>query len=178
MLKLLKKNNGGFSLAEILIVIALLGILATVVLLNLGGSDVKAKEASLQSNLETLRTAVDLYRSDHGFYPGGTGDADNGSLTSQLFMDKLTQYTDGTGNTSTSKTTVFKYGPYLKEFPSEPFTSTTTVTIAATGESLLETIGTAMETSTSGTGGWYYEVGSGNIIANLGDGYPSEYAHF
>ncbi len=173
------KKNGGFSLAEVLIVIALLGILASVVLLNLGSSDVKAKESNLQSNAETLRTALDLFRSDHGFYPGQTGDTDSGAgLTADEFKQKLTRYSSTTGATSTTKSTTYKYGPYLREFPDEPFTDTQTIDFDTSSEQDQGTMTAAVAADAGATGGWHYEILTGQICAHLGTAYPTEYAGF
>jgi prepilin-type N-terminal cleavage/methylation domain-containing protein len=173
----MRNGSRGFSLAEVLIVIALLGILATVVLLNLGGSDTKAKESALKSNVAALRTAVDLYRADHGWNPCSSTDA-NYPCTAAQFRNKLTYYTRDTG--AASKTYVadtFRFGPYLKEFPTEPFGNSDDVTIVAGTKRLKADIATAVAKS-SATGGWYYEADSGNLVANLGTTFPDTYAGF
>lgn len=170
------KNSRGFSLAEILIVVALLGILASVVLLNLGSSDVKAKEQALQSNLHAMRTAIDLYRGDHGRWPCSQGDY-NYPCSDQEFKYKLTRYSRDDGRTSQTKNTTYKYGPYLKDFPTEPFSQTDSLTWALGTERLKQALANQVDGS-GGNGGWYYEPESGNVIANLGAAFPNEYANF
>jgi prepilin-type N-terminal cleavage/methylation domain-containing protein len=170
------KNSKGFSLAELLIVVALIGILATIVLVNFGSSDVKTKEAALQANVEALRTAIDLYRSDHGFFPGSQQD-DGYPLTDAEFKEKLTYYSSNAGAVNTSKDDTYKYGPYLKEFPNEPFSNSDSLTWSLGTTRILSTIAASVAAG-SGDGGWYYEPESGNVVANLGSDYPSEYAGF
>lgn len=170
------KGEGGFSLAEVLIVIALLGILASVVLVNFGNSDTKAKESSLKSNLQTLRTAANLYKSDHGFFPGSKKD-DGYPLTEAELVEKLTRYTDKSGQTSTTRTGAYKYGPYLDEMPVEPFGGVSTITFSLDKERVKSVVVTEVSGG-SGTGGWFYEPETGTWVANLGSDYPSDYAGF
>lgn len=171
-----RRNRRGFTLVEILIVLGLMGILATVVLMNFSGSDTGSKEQALKANLAALRQALDLYKSDHGWYPCTSGDWNNsGNATN--FTYQLTRYTNAAGQPNTTKTTAYKYGPYLKAWPKEPVTGSVAVTINTTNERLLATIAAAVAAS-GGAGGWYYESRSGNICANLGSAYPPEYAGY
>ncbi len=166
----------GFSLAEILIVLGIMGILATVVVLNFAGSDTGAKEESLKSNVAILREALDLYKSDHGWYPCESSDWNSkGSATN--FIRQLTEYTDASGRPRTTKTTKFKYGPYLKKFPEDPVSGLSTVYIDRKNERVLKTLSRVVSKG-SGKGGWYYEAKSGNVCANLGKSFPSEYASY
>jgi prepilin-type N-terminal cleavage/methylation domain-containing protein len=169
-------NQRGFSLAEVLIVIALLGILSSVVLLNLGGSDTAAKERTLKGNLQALRSSVKMYRSDHGRYPCSTGDYDY-PCTDQQFRYKLIRFSRADGRTSATKNSQYTYGPYLDDFPEEPFSASDSLTWSIGTERLKATIANVVDGS-SGDGGWYYEPESGNVTANLGSAYPNEYAGF
>jgi general secretion pathway protein G len=59
----------GFTLLELLIVIALIGILAALVVPQFRQTPTKAKEAVLKEDLFTLRDVIDQYFSDKGKYP-------------------------------------------------------------------------------------------------------------
>lgn len=166
----------GFSLVEILIVLGLMGILATVVLMNFGNSDRGSKERTLQSNLQMARQALDLYKADHGWYPCDPQDW-NAAGNAANFIRQMTEFTSATGQPNTSRTSTYKYGPYLKKWPVEPFSKLSTVTVNTTQERLLATIGAAVAAS-GATGGWYYEGLSGNFCANLGSSFPPEYARY
>jgi general secretion pathway protein G len=166
----------GFSLVEILIVLGLMGILATVVLMNFGNSDRGTKEQTLKSNLTVVRQALDVYKSDHGWYPCDPADW-NSAGNAANFIRQMTEYTSATGQPSTTRTSTFKYGPYLKSWPVEPMSKISTVTVNTTQERLLATIGAAVAAS-GATGGWYYEARSGNFCGNLGSTFPPEYARY
>lgn len=55
------KQNRGFTLIELLVVIAIIGILSAVVLASLNSARSKGNEASVQSNLNTIRVQAELY---------------------------------------------------------------------------------------------------------------------
>jgi prepilin-type N-terminal cleavage/methylation domain-containing protein len=170
------RNQGGFTLAEILVVITLLAILSGVVLFNLAGSDQGAKESTLKSNVAGLREALNLYRADHGWYPCDPRDH-NKAGNASTFMLQLTQYTDEDGKPSKSRTKVYRFGPYLKKWPNDPVTGLGDVTINTKDERILSEVSKAVS-KTAGKGGWYYEAKSGNIVANFGKDYPTAYAGF
>lgn len=63
----------GFTLVELLVVIAVIGVLATTVIINLGRARAKARDAKRISDLRQIKTALDLYFEDNGFYPPSAG---------------------------------------------------------------------------------------------------------
>ena len=65
------KNQSGFTLIEILIVVILLGILATIIIPQVSVSADEAKLNTLKNNLSGLRRSIDLYYFQHNnAYPG------------------------------------------------------------------------------------------------------------
>jgi general secretion pathway protein G len=59
----------GFTLIELMIVVAIIGILATLAVPSYQSSVVKAKEAALRQDLSTLRDVLDQHKADQGKYP-------------------------------------------------------------------------------------------------------------
>jgi general secretion pathway protein G len=59
----------GFTLIEILVVIVVLGLLATLVAPNIFQHVGSAREATARSQIEMLSAALDAYRLDNGRYP-------------------------------------------------------------------------------------------------------------
>jgi prepilin-type N-terminal cleavage/methylation domain-containing protein len=128
------KNNSGFTLIEMLIVVILLGILAMLIIPQVGVSTEDAKLNTLQTNVQGLRNAVELYYAQHGEYPGAKKQTDGAAVASDAeaeaaFVPQLTQYTDGDGKVSATKNSTYKYGPYLKTttLPANPYNSASSI---------------------------------------------------
>jgi len=62
-------SSSGFVLIELIIVIAMMGILATIALPALKNWPRRAAEAVLRTNLRTMRDVIDQYHGDKGYYP-------------------------------------------------------------------------------------------------------------
>lgn len=60
---------GGFTLMELLVVIAVIGVLATLVAPSIFQHVGAAKDATARSQIEMLGAALDAYRLDNGRYP-------------------------------------------------------------------------------------------------------------
>lgn len=60
---------GGFTLLELIVVVAMIGILAAIALPNLIQMPRRSKEAVLKTNLRTIRQAIDQFYGDLGHYP-------------------------------------------------------------------------------------------------------------
>lgn len=62
-------NKKGFTLIELLVVVSIIGVLATMVLGSLGDARSKARDAKRLSELNNLKTALELYYLDNDSYP-------------------------------------------------------------------------------------------------------------
>ena len=64
-----RRGSDGFTLIELMIVVSIIGILATLAVPSYQSSVVKAKEAALRQDLSTLRDVLDQHKADQGKYP-------------------------------------------------------------------------------------------------------------
>ena len=65
----MSRVRAGFSLLEMLIVVAILGLIATLVFNNLGGSMSKAKVKTTQTQIAQTASAIEQFHMDVGRYP-------------------------------------------------------------------------------------------------------------
>ena len=128
-----------FTLVEILIVVIILGILAAIVVPQFSSAGDDAKLAALQSNLQTIRGQIQLYKIQHGSLPA-----------LNTFADQMTKVSKMDGTTAALGTAGYPYGPYLQVIPNNPFTSTNDVSTSATASTLA----------------WYYDATLGTFRAN------------
>jgi len=163
----------GFTLIELLIVVIILAILAAIVVPQFSSSTTDAQESALDANLTGMRSAIELFKAQHGAnYPGvvattgGTCAATKGTgiaNSAQAFMDHLVMASDASGNScSVGDPTTFKYGPYIRKgIPNDPITgkgsAVADIVVTSTGAPIAPA---------AATGGWAYDTKSGQIVMN------------
>jgi general secretion pathway protein G len=141
------RSNKGFTLVEILIVVIILGILAAIVIPQFTEASNDARESALASDLQTLRSQIELYKIQHlDAYPGEQAD---GSIDATEFVTDLTTQTDQNGDAGGN------LGPYLQSFPGNPFQ----------GDDNTVRLGE----SASGDAGWFFDPNTGKISPNDSD---------
>src|SRR3954471_24709415 len=63
------REEGGFTLIELMIVIVILGVLAGIVLFAVGGITDRGATAACKTDLSTIQTGVEAYYAKTGGYP-------------------------------------------------------------------------------------------------------------
>ncbi|MCJ7684414.1 MAG: type II secretion system major pseudopilin GspG [Desulfobacteraceae bacterium] len=64
-----KKGNSGFTLIELMVVIVILGILAGLIIPRIMGRPEEARQMKAKIQIESMETALKLYKLDNGAYP-------------------------------------------------------------------------------------------------------------
>ena len=65
-------NKKGFTLIEMMIMLALVGVFSTLGISNYQGSQKFSRDSRRQADGEIIRSALELYRNELGRYPVGT----------------------------------------------------------------------------------------------------------
>lgn len=63
------KQNQGFSLIEIMVVVVIIGILTAIVVPRIMTRPEQARLVKVQADISGIQSALDLYKLDNGFYP-------------------------------------------------------------------------------------------------------------
>jgi general secretion pathway protein G len=116
-----RTHKGGFTLVEILIVVIILGILAAIVIPQFTSASQDARKNSLTSQLQTLRSQLELYKLQH------LDQLPTTLIGGSPAWTQLTGKTDATGATGT--TTAYPFGPYLQADPTNTLNSQTAVLV-------------------------------------------------
>lgn len=102
------RNSKGFTLLELMVVMAIMGILVSIAQPSLKTSIIRAREAVLREDLFQMREAIDQYYADNGNYP-------------PTLQDLINQQE--------------KTKSYLRGIPKDPFTSASDwITVVPEGE--------------------------------------------
>jgi len=98
-----RKNEAGFTLVELMIVMAIIGILLAVAIPSYQGAVRQAREAVLKEDLHVMRSAIDSYTADKQKAPQSLDDLVSSGYLKEIPVDPMTRAKD-TWQTSTSDT--------------------------------------------------------------------------
>ena len=139
-----RERRGAFSLIELVIVVVIIGIIGAIAIPRMSRGADGAADSGLIADLAVVRSAIDLYKAEHG-----------GDLPAfATFEEQMTTYTSPLGADSATKDSTHYLGPYLREIPTLKVGSNRGKNglVAAQG-------GTAA--------GWVYDETTGDFFANL-----------
>ncbi len=131
------KMKKAFSLVELMIVVAVLGILAAIVVPQFQSHATQAKESAAKSDLRTLRSAIELYTVQHNGIPPGYPNGDvTAQPSDQTFIQQLCWSSNQSGQTSQQPAAGFGLGPYIRSFPENPFNNASSVKMVGNSEEI------------------------------------------
>ena len=144
----MKATKSGFTLVEILIVVVILGILAAIVIPQFTEASTEAKLSSLCTDLQTMRSQIELYKIQHNDnLPGAAG-----GVSFELALTEQTNVAGGAGS---------DFGPYIQKIPSNQFID------AAIGNVVEKEDGVAA--LGGGNAGWHLDQLTGSFHADTDD---------
>jgi len=90
-----QKKDRGFTLVELLIVIVILGILATVTVFAVRGITNKGKTSACAADKKTLEVAAEAYMAQFGSYPASAASMETAGLLKDVSTNWTYAYTSG-----------------------------------------------------------------------------------
>lgn len=97
------KKQSGFTLLELMVVIVILGILASFVVPNLLGNKEKADQQKAVTDIVALENALDMYKLDNSVYP-----------TTEQGLDALV-------SAPSPEPRNYRSGGYIRRLPTDPW---------------------------------------------------------
>jgi general secretion pathway protein G len=172
-IKLATMKREAFTLVEILIVVVILGILATVVVPQFSNAGKEARENTLKDDLRYLRIQIAVFKAQHRDLSPGYPNGDRTAAPSETaFLDQMTKNTSEDCKTNDGATKTYKFGPYLTKMPVNPISGLSAVKIVQGDDDLPAPDDT--------TFGWIFKPRTQQIIANStgNDGNATPYASY
>jgi len=120
---MLRKTEKGFTLIELMIVVAIIGILAAIAIPRFADLIRKSKEGATKGNLGAIRSALSIYYGENeGRYPGAVNDGASTSISrlTPTYLDAMPTVRLGgpgpaahTNHTDTADVTAYRDTGYI-----------------------------------------------------------------
>lgn len=85
--------KAGFTIVELLIVVVVIAILASITVVGYSGISSRSRDSVRASDVRNIKNALEMYKADAGVYPdvcGGMGVGCNASLLASALVPKYT----------------------------------------------------------------------------------------
>ena len=152
-------KNKGFSLVEIILVVAILGILGAIIFPTFQNHVTNAKESAIKSNLLTIRNQIEMYKFQHTGIPPGYVNGVEVSVDSLVLQLTATSSVTGAVSSSTIPTDSYFYGPYVRKIPENPYNGLSSIAYVSAG--------TDFSAAADGTSsGWLYKKETSEFRVN------------
>ncbi len=148
----MRDRRGAFSLVELVIVLVIIGIIAAIAVPRFSSASNAAQAKSVASTLKIVNDAMELYKADHGYFPGMK--ADGTMHPNGMFVNELLAPLDGSPG-------------YLRgaSFPTNPYSSFNTAKRDSVDPA-----------SDPGAFGWFVNLSTGSFNINMWkSAVPSDY---
>lgn len=153
-LRAARRPRCGFSLVELLVVIMIIGMIASMAIPRISRGADGAEAVALEGDLALVRRALALYAAEHmNKFPGPTAND---------FRDQLTLYSDTAGKTSTARGGGKIYGPYLLRIPPCPAGPN-----AGADSVLIDAVNSPPQPNSASGEGWLYNPNTGEFYPNI-----------
>ena len=144
------RSRTGLSFLELLILIAIVGILSVIVVPELTEASGDIRETTMQSELENVQAKLYIYRKQHnGQWPSG-----------ENFLSQLTLRTNAAGEVMPVGANPKDYpcGPYIESMPANP----------CANPRIADRVQIDIDAPGSGEAGWHYNPRTGFFAPDTG----------
>src|SRR5262245_17763180 len=149
-----RRQRRAFTLVELVMVVMIVGMLSSMAIPRISRGATAAGDATLAADLTVVRKAILYFAAEHnGDFPGPSA---------ARFTAGMTQYSNGAGSTSVTRSAAFPYGPYLQDVPRCPVGPN-----MGSNKVLIDAVNSPPKTDLSTGDGWVYNPNTGEFYANL-----------